>query len=361
MTLATALVAGNDPLPALAEEAVRCAMGKASLARPNGVLLFLTPEFARQAAAAVMAVARVAQCTQIAGGVASGVFTEDGSVLDRPAVAVMVFGDPLRLDSGDGSCAQNAPLLCYTSSLTPSEWLPSDGAGRFGGGFSLNNPLSENLVWQQSRLSNQHRCCLQISGATLRITTSCGLQRLGSRHRVDRHAGFDLLQLAGEAAALSLRRALPDDLRDRPDTLHHLAAVRFPHDDPDERFGTPVSIVAVNRDNSLTLSEPLADGDSIAWALRSPDAAVAEMEAAVAQAHSGKQAPLGALMFSCIGRGPYFYGGEDRDLDTVRRHRPGMPILGVYGTMQLAPDDGRRPASNRSLQNSVVTAFVYSR
>ena len=66
-------------------------------------------------------------------------------------------------------------------------------------------------------------------------------------------------------------------------------------------------------------------------------------------------------MFSCIGRGPYFYGGEDRDLDTVRRHRPGMPILGVYGTMQLAPDDGRRPASNRSLQNSVVTAFVYSR
>ena len=69
MTLATALVAGNDPLPALAEEAVRCAMAKASLERPNGVLLFLTPEFARHAAEAVVAVARIAQCTQVAGGI----------------------------------------------------------------------------------------------------------------------------------------------------------------------------------------------------------------------------------------------------------------------------------------------------
>ena len=361
MTLATALVAGNDPLPALAEEAVRCAMAKASLERPNGVLLFLTPEFARHAAEAVVAVARIAQCTQVAGGIASGVFTEDGSVLDRPAAAVMVFNDPLRLESGDGSCPQNTPLLCYTSSLRPSEWLSSDGAARFGGGFSLNNPLSEHLVWQQSRLNNQQRCCLQLSGAALQVTTSCGLQRLGRRHRVDRHAGFDLLQLAGEAAAVSLRRALPAALRDRLDTLHHLAAVRFPHDDPDEHFGTPLSIVAVNRDDSLTLSEPLADGDSIAWAWRSPDAAVTEMEAAVAQAHRGEQVPLGAMMFSCIGRGPYFYGGEDRDMETVRRHLPNMPILGVYGTMQLAPVDGLHRTTNRSLQNSVVTAFIYPR
>ena len=38
-----------------------------------------------------------------------------------------------------------------------------------------------------------------------------------------------------------------------------------------------------------------------------------------------------------------------------------LPILGVYGTMQLAPVEGLHRTTNRSLQNSVVTAFIYPR
>ena len=46
--------------------------------------------------------------------------------------------------------------------------------------------------------------------------------------------------------------------------------------------------------------------------------------------------PRFALMFSCMGRGPYFYGGVDRDLELVRQRFPGMPLLGAYcaGEMQ---------------------------
>ena len=47
MTLATALVSGDDPLPQLAEAAVEAALARAGLVSANGVLLFLTPEFAR--------------------------------------------------------------------------------------------------------------------------------------------------------------------------------------------------------------------------------------------------------------------------------------------------------------------------
>ena len=100
MTVATALVSGNEPLPQLAEEAIRQALGKAGLSHANGVLLFLTPEFARHAQQTVTAVARTAQCTQVAGGIASGVFTESGWALDRPAVAAMVFGEGV-VEKGD--------------------------------------------------------------------------------------------------------------------------------------------------------------------------------------------------------------------------------------------------------------------
>ena len=44
MTVATALVTGNDPLPYLAEQATHQALARAGLTHANGVLLFLTPE-----------------------------------------------------------------------------------------------------------------------------------------------------------------------------------------------------------------------------------------------------------------------------------------------------------------------------
>jgi small ligand-binding sensory domain FIST len=66
-------------------------------------------------------------------------------------------------------------------------------------------------------------------------------------------------------------------------------------------------------------------------------------------------------MFSCIGRGPYFYGGEDRDLDIVRERFPGLPLLGTYGTGQIAPSASGNKHINRQLQNAVVTALISKR
>ena len=114
MTLATALVSANAAHARLAEEAVAAALDKAGLARANAVLLFLTPEFARCAQAAVTAAAHAAQCLQVAGGIAPGVLTEQGWVLDRPAAAALVFGDPFSL----APCAHaDAPLLGLADAL----------------------------------------------------------------------------------------------------------------------------------------------------------------------------------------------------------------------------------------------------
>jgi small ligand-binding sensory domain FIST len=68
--------------------------------------------------------------------------------------------------------------------------------------------------------------------------------------------------------------------------------------------------------------------------------------------------PACALMFSCIGRGPYFYGGEDRDLDVLCERFPDLPVLGTYGTGQIAPTTSGMHCGNRQLQNAVVTALV---
>ena len=76
MNAASALITGNEPLPMLAEQAVREALARTGSQHANSVLLFLSGEFTRHAHSAVLAAARAAQCTQVFGGIAAGLCTE---------------------------------------------------------------------------------------------------------------------------------------------------------------------------------------------------------------------------------------------------------------------------------------------
>ena len=361
MTVATALVSGNDPQPRLAEDAVRQALGKAGLSHANGVLLFLTPEFARHARQTVTAVARAAQCTQVAGGIASGVLTESGWALDRPAVAVMVLGGGLSLGHPE---AGDQPLLSYAGGSFPPDWsaCPTRFGGMFSGSFAGSADRAEPLAWQQGRLAEGQGCSVQVLGADVAVGVSSGLQLLGKPQPVDRSNGYDLERLGGQAALKSLNRALPPELRQHALLqLHHLSAVLVENDSHDalaDGHYRPIAIIAANADHSLTLAERVAPGRYLAWAIRQPDAAEADMRRSIERLAGKVTHPACALMFSCIGRGPYFYAGEDRDLNVMREKFPGLPVLGTYGTGQIAPAGSTGSGGNRQLQNAVVTALV---
>ena len=373
MTVATALVSGDEPLPQLAEEAVSAALKKAGLTHANGVLLFLTPDFARHAQQSVTAAARSAQCTQIAGGIAAGVFTESGWVLDRPAAAAMVFGRGLSLGHPDLPSSPGEicePLLSYTGSAFPAEWR-QPGA-RFGGSFTGTVGYADPVAWQQSRLAERQRCSVQLLGAHVCVGVSSGLRLLGKAQPIDRSTGYDLEALGGLSATDSLRRALPPEYREQSALpLHHLTAVLIDRENCltlDETHAAladghyhPIAIVATNASHSLTLAERTHPGQNLAWAVRQPLSAEADMRRMVTQLAHRTPDPACALMFSCIGRGPYFYGGEDRDLNVLRERFPGLPLLGTYGTGQIAPTCDQDEQVNRQLQNAVVTALIAKR
>lgn len=365
MTVATALVSGNDPLPQLAEQAIAEALAKAGLTHANGVLLFLTPEFARHAQQTVTASARAARCTQVAGGIAAGVFTEAGWAVDRPAAAVMVFGRGLSLGHPE---IGDPPLLSYAGGEFPPEWAASET--RFGGSYAGSAGHTETLVWQQSRLAPEQRCNVQILGATVDIGVSSGLRLLGEPLPVERSNGYDVERLGGQAALKSLNRVLPLELRhSAAHQLHQISAVLIAGDgDAKQALAEgryrPLAIIAVNADQSLTLTEHVAPGQRLAWAIRQALSAEADMRQTLARLTAKvalAKAPAAALMFSCIGRGPYFYGGEDRDLIALRQRFPALPVLGTYGTGQIAPTvptPGAAQHCNRQLQNAVVSALI---
>jgi small ligand-binding sensory domain FIST len=344
MKAATGLVTGLRPLPELAQEAVQLALAGAGLSRADNVILFLSRDFGRHAQAAVLAAARAAGCLSVHGCTASGLFTERGWQLDQPSAAALVFAAPEDNQGGD------SPILSFSGhSRLPFDW--QEGTPRAG----LID--GDAVTWAHGRITDNGCAEIRLPGLHARLARASGLRLLGEAVPVEQSRGYELVRAGGHRAIDSLYRALPPELRDQP-PLHQIAVVR----DPDE---PAIAILSANGDGSLMLAEALNEGGTISWAIRQPLAAEQEMRAALNATTietkagprvSPKNRPNFALMFSCIGRGPLFYGNDDRDLLAFRETFPDTPLLGAYGSGQIAPQAGR----NRLFHNTALTLLFES-
>ena len=337
MKVASSLVSGPHPTADLAATAVRDALQAAGLERADSVLLFLTRNYVRHAQAAVVAAARAAGTLQISGCTAYGLLTEQGWLLDQPGAAALVIADAAPGDAGP----RPEPLLSFSGHHA----LPNDWQRRPERVGLLD---AEAVTWSHGRLAGDARAELPLAGIHARIACSPGLRMLSHPLAVNAVAGYDLCALGGLAAINSLHRSLPAELRAEP-TLHQIVVARQP--------GTPaVPILAANADGSLTLAETLAIGEQVRWAVRQPLSAEQDMRQSLLAAVDPGNRPDFALMFSCLGRGPLFYGTDDRDLLAFRETFPGVPLVGAYGSGQIAPAGN----GNRLFQNSVVTLLCES-
>lgn len=337
MNAATALVTGLEAAPQLAEEAVDQALARAGLERANGVVLFLTRDFARQAGSAVLAAARAAGCLSVSGMTAHGLFTETGWVLDQPAAAALVLGASFHLaPHGDGA------LLSFADAASlPPDWLYAPH--RCG---LLHNA---GIAWQQARLCEDGRSETAIVGANCTFALSPGIRPLGEALAVTQVRGNDIVRLGEMSAIASLTRLLPPDLRQRSSLPIHLLGALANND----QNRPAILLLGSNTDGSITLSQALHPGDTLTWVIRQPLAAESDMRQALAEAARQTPHPAFAIQCSCIGRGPLFYNGDDHDLTAWRERFPGVPLIGAYGSGQLAPYG----AANQLWQNTVVTAL----
>ena len=340
MKVASALVSGHasgqHPDPTLAELAVRSALAEAGLERAEQVILLLSREFSRQPQAAILAAARAAGTTQVCGCTASGLFTERGWQIDQPAAAVMVFANEISAPTSSAG-----PILSFSGHSTlPFEW--QSGAPRAG---LLD---TDAAAWAHGRPASNACAESAFPGLHGRLALSTGLRNLGQGQLVQKVENYELRQIGGHRAIDSLSRALPAELRQHP-PLHHIAALRQPG-------SSAVAILSANADGSLTLGSALDEGETITWAIRQPLSAEQEMRNSLLAAVDTKKQPNFGLMFSCIGRGPLFYGDDDRDLLAFREQFPGVPLLGAYGSGQIAAAAGK----NQLFQNSVITLLFES-
>ncbi len=352
MKVATGLAIGKLAKPELAAQAVEAAMEKANIHAPSSVLLFLTSEFAADPQSAIKAAAKAASCTQIIGCSATGIFTEEDWVIDSPAAAAMVFSDMHFSHPKANDAHENVLLTLAAPNAINTTWLNAAGP-RFGGVSGDATGHGPFSVWQNGKGTTQGYCEVTLNAAGA-VEASHGLKIISAPRRITQCRDNDLLSVANLPAFSSLASAcqkLAISADDLP--YHQLMAVYASKASQLERGEYNLaSIIIANDDNqSVTLTKSLQVGDWLSWAIRDIDAAQVDIVKTASQLRRQLDSePEFALLFSCLGRGPYFYNGVDQDLALLKTLFPNLPIIGFYGNGEIAPVNG----VNELLQYSAV-------
>jgi len=359
--VATGLAIGHVLDPALAAEAVAKAMQQLDITTANAVILFLTSEFASDPLPAIRAAAKAASCTQVIGCSAPGIFTQEDWVLDAPAVAAMVFCRNISLEPIIDANAESWILALTAPNAINANWIRAPGQ-RFGGvsGDAIGQgPFS---VWQNAKGVAEGHTQTQINGVKVGVGVSHGLHILNTPQVMNEVHGHDVVKLDGQAAlnALKIVHQQYANQVEEPLPLHLLLAVTAGTAAEIEAGHYQLStIVGGNEeDASVTLSKSPQTGQYLSWGLREAEAAQADLKHTAENLVSDLNGePDFGMLFSCLGRGPYFYDGIDRDLAILKQQFPDMPLIGFYGNGEIAPING----VNELLQYSAVLALFASK
>ena len=353
--VATSIVIGRIANPNLATQAVNQAMQKANISHVNSVLLLLSSEFANNPQPAIRAAAKAANCTQVFGCSATGIFTEDDWVLDAPAAAAMVFSGDVGIQLARQNTTQQALLTLTAPNAINSTWL-NDGNARYGGVSGDVVGQGPFSVWQNGKGDSTGRVEAFFSGVKQASMASHGLRILTKAKRIQQLAGFDIALLDHKPPFHALQKAWQNYSKsDDPVPLHMVMAL---YADSAESINKGVykqtHLISIDEsEGTITLAQALQEGQFISWALRDKSTAQADLRITAHQLTQALEAePDFGLLFSCIGRGPY-YDGIDHDLNVLTQQFPDMPLIGFYGNGEIAPIGG----DNQLLPYSAVLSL----
>lgn len=340
MKIATGLATGSEAHAGLATQAVEQAMRKAGIKNASSVLLFLTADFAHAPTPALQAAAKSASCTQVMGCSAPGIFTEQDWVIDAPAAAAMVFGDGLGLKLPERNQPDQLLLALTAPNAIDTTWMtrPAIRFGGVSGDATGQGPFS---VWQHGRGTATGHCEARLHGVDGAVAAAHGLRLLDVPKQISQVVGYDLQALAGEPALKVMQQACGKDYHRV--ALHQLMAVYADTAEAIKQGDYQLaSLVSHDEaDQSVTIAKPLRVGQFMCWAIREADVAIADLEHTVTRLQAQLAIPPDfALLFSCLGRGPYFYGNVDRDLLLLKHKFPDMPLIGFYGNGEIATRNG---------------------
>jgi small ligand-binding sensory domain FIST len=242
------------------------------------------------------------------------------------AELVILFADPFSLDAGRMLRAfnRNAPgvrlvggmasagVRPHANTLVLNDWVASEG----GVGIALRGALRADVVVSQG--------CRPI-GPPLTAT------------RVERNIIFELDGQPALERAEQVLRDLPE--RERESLKHGMYVGRPARGDASGRGDYLIrNLLGADREHgALAVADLIGEGERVRLHVRDAGTALEDLELLLAPQEFDTRA-IGALLFSCTGRGRAFFGAPDRDIGTLQAALGGsVPAAGFFCAGELGP------------------------
>jgi small ligand-binding sensory domain FIST len=186
---------------------------------------------------------------------------------------------------------------------------------------------------------------VRLSGAVaIRPIISQGCRPIGERFIVTK-AERNLIHELGGMLALerlqSVFKALSEEDRQR---ALHLGIVIDEHRNRFERGDFLIrNLLGADRSSgAVAVGDVVQEGQTVQFHLRDADSASEDLTTLLAADRSWRSTPpLGALMFSCCGRGQGLFGRPNHDAATVAEQLGSIPMAGFFAQGEIGPIGNR--------------------
>ena len=245
-------------------------------------------------------------------------------------------------------------VLAEPFTTTPAEAFLKDletrypGAAAIGGMASgAQEPGANRLIFNDT-VVDSGVIGVAVTGAVgIRTVVSQGCRQIGDRFMITQAEQNVIHELSGKPALDRLREAFsllsPAEQRQAERALH-LGIVIDEHKDHFERGDFLIrNLVGVDqKTGSLAVADYVRVGQTVQFQIRDVASASEDLRALLTGERAAPSAgtPIGALLFSCNGRGQRFFRIPHHDVTAVREQMGGIPVGGFFAMGEIGPVGG---------------------
>ncbi|MEY4705527.1 MAG: hypothetical protein RL042_1732 [Nitrospirota bacterium] len=221
--------------------------------------------------------------------------------------------------------------------------------GKVVGGLAGGGQDSgENRLLLNDRIFDGGVVGVQLTGPiAVRAVTSQGCRPIGERFVVTRAEGNLIYELGGVSALKRLQdvfESLGGSQRRDAHRALHLGIVIDEHKSHFERgdFLVRNLIGADQQDGAVAIGDVVQEGQTVQFHLRDAKSASDDLHVLLATDRTKHQnPPLGALLFSCCGRGEGLFGRPHHDSEVVQERLGPIPTAGFFAQGEIGPVGAR--------------------
>lgn len=269
---------------------------------------------------------------------------------DQDDYGVSMTGWPGRLDE---STERRSFLLLADPFSTPMDEVFSliaarcHGAPAIGGLAGGGRDQGDNRMVLDGKVYDGGLVGVAFSGpVAIRTVVSQGCRPIGERYMVTRAEHNVIHELSG-VPALERLKALFASLSDEEQHLAQRALhIGVVMDEQRNRFERGDFLVrnlvgADQQSGSVAIGDVVKEGQTVQFHLRDAQSATEDLHLMLAAERARHpQPPLGALVFSCCGRGRGLFGRPHHDVSVLKERAGNVPTAGFFAQGEIGPVGG---------------------